>query len=401
MDFRYVALNGLGKTIKGSLEARDLAEAQRILRQQELRPIELDQARREAVQPWRFGPATVGRKDRVVLVRELATLLRSGVTLAEATDSIARTHGDDAVGTAFRGLHNGLRSGEPFSRVLKQANLDFPAYVHHLVAAGESTGKLSQSLFAAADQLEYEDNIRREMINSLIYPSILVFSGIAATLLIFIVVVPRFAGMLKNSKADLPVLSVWVLQTGLFVKEHLLLVGLLGAALVGATTIALANPATRAQLLEGVARLPILGKWLHRTELGRWAGMLATLLENKVPIVRALELSSASVQLYSLRNKLEVTLRDIRAGRKLADSLATHRLLDATGINLVRVGERSGELPGMLRTLSQMHINASRDLMKRFLLLLEPAAILVIGSFIGVIMVAIMLAITSINNIPL
>jgi general secretion pathway protein F len=400
MDFRYVALNGQGRTIKGSLEARDLAEAQRILRQQELRPIALDEAR-AATRSWRAGRTRIVRRDRIVLVRELATLLRSGVTLAEATESIAETHGDDAVGIAFRQLHTALRSGEPFSRVLAKADLGFPPYVHQLVSAGESTGKLAQALFSAADQLEYEDGIRREMINALIYPSVLVFSGLMATLLIFIVVVPRFAGMLTNTKADLPALSVVVLQTGLFVKAHLLAVGLIVVAAVSSAAIALGNPGTRAQMLEAVARLPLLSSWLRRTELGRWSGMLATLLENKVAIVRALELSQASVQLHSLRNTLEVIQRDTRAGIKLADSLSTHRLLDATGINLVRVGERSGELPGMLRTLSTMHINASRDLMKRFLLLLEPVAILVIGSFIGLIMVAIMLAITSINNIPL
>lgn len=400
MDFRYVALNGQGKTIRGSLDARDLAEAQRILRLQELRPIELDVAR-AAGRSWRLGNATVGRKDRIVLVRELATLLRSGVTLAEATDSIAETHGDDPVGVAFRGLHTALRSGEPFSRVLQKADLGFPPYVHQLVSAGESTGKLSQALFSAADQLEYEDGIRREMVNALIYPSVLVLSGLAATLLIFIVVVPRFAGMLTNTKADLPALSVMVLQTGLFVKTHLVTVGLVVAAAIGSAVIALGSPATRSQMLEGVARLPILKSWIRRTELGRWSGMLATLLDNKVAIVRALELSQASVQLHSLSNTLEVIQKDIRNGIKLADSLAMHRLLDATGINLVRVGERSGELPAMLRTLSTMHVNASRDLMKRFLLLLEPAAILVIGSFIGLIMVAIMMAITSINNIPL
>ena len=193
--------------------------------------------------------------------------------------------------------------------------------MHHLVAAGESTGKLSQALFAAADQLEYEDSIRREMINSLIYPSVLVASGLLATLLIFIVVVPRFGAMLTNTRADLPAISVWVLSTGLFVKSHLTLVLLAVAAVVGSVVIAISNPAMRAQMIEGIARAPILGPWLQRTEIGRWAGMLSTLLDNKVAIVRALELSQSSVQLNSLQGKLEVILRDIR-GRSQARRFA-------------------------------------------------------------------------------
>ena len=91
-------------------------------------------------------------------------------------------------------------------------------------------------------------------------------------------------------------------------------------------------------------------------------------------------------------------LREVRGGTRFADALATNRALEATGINLVRVGERSGELAPMLRALSALYENTGRDRMKRFLLLLEPIAILLIGSVIGLIMAAIMLAVTSMND---
>jgi general secretion pathway protein F len=109
-------------------------------------------------------------------------------------------------------------------------------------------------------------------------------------------------------------------------------------------------------------------------------------------------LAQAGVQLRSVSSRLQLAVRDLRAGKKLADSLAMHRTVSPMGVNLVRVGERTGELPEMLRTLGRLYETASRERMKRFLILFEPIAILVVGAVIGFIMVAIMLAITSFST---
>ena len=111
-----------------------------------------------------------------------------------------------------------------------------------------------------------------------------------------------------------------------------------------------------------------------------------------------MELALSGVRISTLRNSLQQVLREVRGGARFADALVTNRALEATGINLVRVGERSGELAPMLRALATLYENAGRDRMKRFMLLLEPIAILLIGSVIGLIMIAIMLAVTSMST---
>jgi general secretion pathway protein F len=138
-----------------------------------------------------------------------------------------------------------------------------------------------------------------------------------------------------------------------------------------------------------------LGEWLIEAETGRWATTLATLLGNRVPILSALELSAQGLRFPAMRRKLQFISRDVRGGATLADTAAKYGLVNATGVNLIRVGEKSGELPQMVATLGELHSEAGRNRMKRFLLLLEPIAILFIGAVIGVIMVSIMLAITS------
>ncbi|MBV8467545.1 MAG: type II secretion system F family protein [Burkholderiales bacterium] len=400
MRFRYEAVKQSGESLKGEIDAATEADAYRLLQSQDLMPVALAPVSDKRGALDRVIVARrANTRDRAIVIRELATLLGAGVPLAEAVASLAEAHAGDSLGAALGVVHGQLRNGVSLPAALREANMGVPDYVHQLVAAGELTGKLAPSLFAGADQMEYEESLRQEMRNALIYPSVLVFSGIAAVLLIFLVVVPKFAGLLNNRRAHVPAISVWVLKTGLFVKTHLMWFGLGGAGLAFFAFTVLSNPRMRASLLEAIARLPLLGGWLLDTEVGRWSAMLGTLLENRVPIVRAMELAQGSVVLQSLRLRLDVAGKDLRSGKKLADALALHRTVSPMGINLVRVGERTGELPTMLKTLARMYETASRTRMKRFLLLLEPIAILTIGVVIGFIMVAIMLAITSLSNI--
>ncbi len=398
MEFRYQAVNPQGQTVSGIIGAGGEREAARLLRQQELTPVEIGPVG-QPTETSRTRARKAGQKEKAIVIGELAILLQAGVPLAEAVESIGQTHTDSAIGETFSHVHGKLRGGESFSQALQSAPLEWPDYLFQLVAAGEHTGKLAQTLQSAATQMEYEQRINSEMRNALIYPSILVFSGIAATLLIFIVVVPKFASILKSSRAQIPDISVWVLTAGLFVKENLLWVGLGAAAAVLTIVSLVSNSAMRSKMLQALSRVPVLGRWLVETEIGRWASMLSTLLENRVPILKAMELTQNGMRLTAVKHKLQQALREVRGGKKMAVALAEVQMLNVTGLNLIRVGERSGELANMLRTLATLYENAGRERLKRLLILLEPLAILIIGAVIGTIMIAVMLAITSLSNV--
>lgn len=402
MEFEYEAADAQGRLIRGQLAADSERDVLQLLRGQQLTPIAVAAAARAEAAPglsWRRTRA--GLPEIAQVVREIATMLGAGVTVAEAVESTAESHRRSEIGSAFATVLNRLRGGASFTDGLRQSGLALPEYAFQFVTAGEATGKLAAALHSAADQMEYDVRTRNELRNAMIYPSVLVLSGIAATLLIFALVVPRFAGMLKNSRGNLPDISVWVLKTGLFVNEHLWWVVLGGVAGVGAIVFALSVPAARRRLRSAAARVPLVGDWLREAELGRWATMLGSLLANRVPIVPAMEMAQRGVELESLSRRLDLALRDLRAGKKLADSLALHRTVGPMGVNLVRVGERTGELPQMLQTLGRTHESAGRERMKRFLILFEPLAILAVGSVIGFIMVAVMLAITSFSTTTL
>ena len=291
-----------------------------------------------------------------------------------------------------------LQRGQAFSATLAGAGLPLPEYVHQLARAGEMTGELGRALRDAAAQMEYEQQLRNEMRNALIYPMVLVVAGIVAVSIMFIFVVPKFSTLLKEGD-KLPFLGWAVLALGTWVREHFwwLAIALALAGVGGAWM--LRKPELRAQALDRLSRWPIVGPWLVESDTARWAKVLGALLGNRVPLMRGLELAQGGVQLPHRRARMGEVTRAVRGGASLADALEDHDALTATGYNLVRVGERSGKLASMLDSLARLYEEAGRNRMKRVLILLEPLAILVIGGVIGTIILGVILAITSANDL--
>jgi general secretion pathway protein F len=396
MQFRYQALDSQNRQVSGMLEASDMRQALRQLQRNQLTVVQLDGARPAAFAPRTGRPKT---RDLFLALHELTTLLEAGVSLIEAVESLASSHHHPVLVQNFAKIGAQLRQGQTFSQALHESDLRLPWYIAQLAEAGELTGKLGSALRDGVAQMEYDNQIRDEMRNAMIYPTILVFSGIVAVLLIFTLVVPRFAGILQSKGGELPLLAQFVLSTGMFMHTYWMWIAGALAGVIGVFVSILKKPAWRAAWQDRLSTLPLLGEWLLEAETGRWAAMLGTLLENRVPMLRALELARQGVQLPRLQARLAQVSKAVRGGTHLSQALLEHQAITGTGHNLVRAGERAGELARMLKSLAKLYAESGRVRMKRFLLLLEPIAILVIGGVIGVIITGVILAITSVNQI--
>ena len=399
MSFRFRAVDAQGREVSGLLDASDERAAQREIARRGLVPVAIE-AERPAVGDWAARLPPSPRELQLVL-QEFATLIDSGVSLAVALSSLAGSSHHPKITGAFAGMAKAVRRGERFSEALRDSPLPLPAYIHQLVEASELTGRLGAALEDGARQYEYDLRVQSELRSALVYPAVLVASGVAAVCIIFLWVVPRFGGLLNQRADQLPDLSRWVIGGGVWFADHAGLVALAAAALLAAAVALLRRREVRQRLLESAARAPLLGPWLVESEVGRWAGTLGTLLDNRVELTRALELSAASVGLGFLQVRLRQVTRSVRGGSTLSHALREHRALNATGYDLVAVGESSGELPKLLLALSRLYQSTGRERLQRALKLIEPAAIILIGGVIGVLVTAVILAITSVNDLPL
>ncbi|MDP2006316.1 MAG: type II secretion system F family protein [Rubrivivax sp.] len=403
--FRYRARDAAGQARQGIVEAADLAGAVQALQQRLLTPIEVTPADAvpAAAVPGRSAQGgMVATTERIVLLQELATLLEAGVSVAEALPSMADAYAAQPSGAALAALRDAVNAGRPLADSLRQATrLGLPPYALALIEAGEASGSLARAMKEAADQLEHDRRIAEEMRNALIYPSVLVVVGTLVILAIFIGVVPRFANLIDNPRADIPALSRQVISAAVYVRQHglafaLSVIGVL-ASLVGVFS----GAEGRRRLMRVAVAVPALRRWLIEADIGRWASVLSALLGNRVPVIRALQLSAAAVRVDAMAADVARLAGELERGRTLADALRELSWFPASRVNLVRVGERSGELPRTLATLGEMHTGAARSRQRRLLALIEPVAILLIGAVVGFVMVAVMSAITSVNSIAL
>lgn len=395
--YDYKVLAADGSVLSGSLRAGNEREAARQLERKGLTPLEVERHQAGGVARSRDN-GKLQHADLILAFHQISTMLLAGVSIAEVVEAQAATAGNARLAATFSAIAAELRRGESFHDALVRAKLPLPDYLLQLARAGELTGRVGEALADGVKQMEYEHALRTEMRNALIYPAILVLAGVAAVVLMFAFVVPKFASLLD--KADqLPFLAWAVLSGGTFANAWWPALAIGFAAAGFAAWRLLQDARWRIRLMETLVRVPVVGPWLADAETARWAKVMATLLGNRVPLIQALELAAQGTQLPQRRQRLGQVARSVRGGQALADALEEQDALNATGYNLVRVGERSGELPAMLQSLARLYDEAGRTRMKRLLILIEPIAILLIGSVIGTIILGVILAITSANDL--
>ena len=216
----------------------------------------------------------------------------------------------------------------------------------------------------------------------------------------FVFVVPQFSNLLEEAE-ELPLLAEFVLRTGVWFNDNTWLLGgtVIAAAAVG--TMLLRRAAVRQRLVDFVGALPLLREWLSEVDTAKWASVMSAMLASRVELMDALGLASRGVRMSRRKILLERAVNEVRSGAALSEALEKQDALTPTGYNLIRVGERSGQLAEMMRALASLYEENGTRRMKRVLTLIEPLAVLAIGGVLGTIMIGLILAITSVNELVL
>jgi len=398
MRFRYSALDSAGFPQKGELEAIDEQSALTQLYGKAYTPIEL-QLISEGVSSRRLSNTKIKHAETIALIRELATLLNSGVGISEAIVTLREATSHSSLEQILNNLANAIHAGNTVATAFLESQLNLPEYVHALIKAGEATGDLAGALSRSADQLDFDEKMRGEAKEALTYPVILILTGVASIVFIFSFVVPRFAGILRGRDVDLPLLSEWVLVTGVFFNENWGVTIVTFAMLAVLSTTILRRPSAKIAITNFFTKIPLLSSWIKGSETARWTSILAILVQSRVPILMALELASTAVRLPSNATRLRSVADEVRQGKKLSSVMEERHLLEGSALTMLKVGEKSGELGSMMEYIAKHANERHQALQRRVVSLIEPISILIIGSTLGVIMVGVVLAMTSLTDV--
>ena len=336
--------------------------------------------------------------ERVLVIRQMALMLEAGVSLLEALDTVASGMEAQKGREAFREVASALRRGDRLGEALSVHAPGFPFYLYSMIEVGEASGRIAEVLRDAADQMAYEEQLRRDFVNALTYPAFLGSVGLLAVLFIFTQVVPRFSAMIGDATENLPWISRVVLDIGAVVSEHTAWVLGVLIALGAAGLAAATNPAMQARAYRIGLNLPVLGGILKAREITSWARLTAFALANGVPLLEAVSLSRQAAPEGAFRASLAALETDLRAGMTLDASLSQHTRLSAMDLSLIRTGQRTGALARMFGFLAAGYDAKLRDQMKRFTALLEPLAIGFISIIVGVVALSLVMALSSVYD---
>jgi len=399
-QFYYEGIDATGDKITGEVEAEGFRAAARELESRKLRVTTLRPAKKATVSGGKRAKKPVSRNDTILIFYEISTMLRAGVSLKEAVEAQCESAHSESVLEIFNDLLKQLKAGIAFSQAVKTTNLKLPEYMQHLIESGELTGKLAASIEQGVEQMEYDLKVQSETRSALVYPSILVLSGVIAVGIMFLFVVPQFSSLLSNAD-DMPLLAWMVISSGTWVNDNKTGVFIGFGVLVAAGIFIFSQERFKIPLLNFFSRMPVIGSWLNESDLAVWSKMLGILLGSKVPMLEALTLAAKSSRIPWRKAKLVQVKSSVKSGMALSEALRREEVVSSTTVNLVKVGEKSGDLSTTLSSVAKLYDQASKKRMQTLLSLIEPIAILVIGVVIGVIIMGVILAITSANDIAL
>jgi general secretion pathway protein F len=398
--FTYKALSASGETLEGEMEAPTRTAVIEQLQRSGHLPVAADalDGKRRRRLPFEARRAVTAR-DAAILTRELATLLHAGVPLDAALGMLAETAPSPPAQQMLGRIRAGVQAGATLSDALGRDGEAFDRLYVNMVRAGEAAGALEQTLARIADHQDRARELRESITSALIYPLILVLVASASLVLLVMFVIPRFTPLFDDMGETLPLLTQIVIAIAETLRGYWwLILGALAAS-VWFVRAQLANPATRYRWDGWFLRVPLIADLIVKLEIARLSRTLGLMLRNGVPLLTAVAIVRDTMHNRVLARAMGDVEASLERGRGLARPIAASGRFPKLAVQLIQVGEETGQLEDLLDKLAGIYDAEVRAAIKRLLAVLEPALILGMGIVIGLIIVSILLAILGLNEL--
>jgi general secretion pathway protein F len=402
VQYRYKAATLDGQTVEGLMDGRDEETVVQGLHQLGYIPIRVasTQEKKPALRFSSFLPKRVGIKNLLTFTQEFSTLISAGLPLDRSLSILGTLTENERLGETVKDVLKRIEGGNSLAEALGNHPRIFPRLYVNMVKAGESGGFLEVILSRLAQYLQSSKEIRDYLISVMIYPLILtIVSGISIAILVTFVI-PRFARIFSDMGQAIPLPTQIILGISHYVR------GYWWAALGVIVLIYLGFRAYKQseERRLGWDRFKLkwiaIGDLIKKVEVARFSRTLGTLLQSGVPILPALNLVKEISENRMVSSSISNIHDRLREGKGISKALEESRVFPPLAIHMIGVGEETGKLDEMLIKVAETYEENVRNTVKRFVSLLEPLIIVVMGAVVGFIVISMLLAIFSINEIP-
>ncbi len=393
--YEYKGVTGSGRNVSGVQDGEGLKAVKSKLKREGIIVLEIREgsstraARRETLS-FAFG-SRVRLVDVANATRQLATLLSSGLPLMDALTVLVEQEENAGLRGALSSVRDTVREGATLADALKDNPKVFSQLYINMVSAGEASGTLEITLDRLADFLDEQVRFRGRISAALAYPAFMTIIGFGMLLFIFTFVMPRIIGMFQDMKQQLPFITLVLLAVVRFLSSFwwALLLGLAGGAYYFRWYAR--TQAGKENIDARLLRLPVFGPLIRMIAVSRFTRTLGTLLQSGVPTLAALDIVRNVIGNSVLANAVQKARENVREGEPIADPLRRSGLFPPVVVQMVAVGEKSGELEKMLLKISDSFDRTVETRLTGLMALMEPVIILAMGLIIGFVVIAIML----------
>ena len=396
MIYTYEASDQYGKIIEGEYDAQDRDSVVEYLARKDMIPVSI-QEKGLAGDTKKKGIVlfeTITAVDRILLVRNLAATVRSGLTIIEALNILIGDTTKELMRTILNDAKNNLKSGQPLSATFTTYKKYFPVIFVGMIKAGEASGRLEETLNELGRHLSREYNLLRKVRSALAYPVILLVASVGVITLMLIFVLPRLVKGFKQSNAELPLPTQILMSISGAVTYSITLDLILLGVVVWFFIFFRKTDAGQRFFMWAFMRMPFVRELVHKVALVRFTRTLGSLIGSGTHIIEALELAADSVGNIYYKNAIVASIVQIKNGVPLSKALEQYPVLFPHFlIGLVSVGERTGTLQHVMETFADFYDEEVDHTLKDLTTFLEPMLLLMMGLVIGTIALSILLPI--------
>ena len=401
MEFRCRLGTPAGEIVEGVYVAQSEAHLRRELEEKGLHVLSLRPRAALGLTslPFSRNRAKITRHEFLVFNQELATLLKAGMPLVQSLDILRTRLTNPLLKAVLDDVHEKVRAGTALSDAFMAHGELFPSVYTASLMAGERAGNLDAVLRRYVAYAKIVDTVRSKTISALVYPVILIVLAVVLVFIIILKVVPTFSEFYGSFGAQLPLSTRMIVAVSNFVRGQFLLLAVIFIGGGLAFRSWLKHSEQRARFDRMILKVPIIGPSMHKFSTSQLARTMATLLGGGIPLVNALEISARSTGNRHLGREMAVVAQKVREGQSFAATLLERNLMPDVAIKMIEVGESTGSLQEMLNSLADFYDEEIETEVGRFVTIIEPALLIIMGLVIAVIVLALYLPLFELTSV--
>ncbi|MCM1370484.1 MAG: type II secretion system F family protein [Clostridium sp.] len=339
-------------------------------------------------------------KDLIFFLTQLSTYIKAGITLVEALKVLSRQYKQRKYKDIFRGLIYDLSTGESFSNAMLKQESTFPKLLINMVKAAELTGELTEALDDMADYYSEVNKTRKQMINAMTYPAIVLFISIAVLTFIMVYVIPKFVDMYEAiDPSKIPGFTIVIMNISNFLQTNILYIGIILVVVIIAFILLYKKVKVFRTTIQWILmHIPVIGNVIIYNEVSMFTKTFASLLAHNVYITDSMEILQKLTNNEIYQSIILETVTNLAKGEKISSAFKDHWAFPIPAYEMLVTGESTGQLAEMMQKVSIYYQELHKDIVTKIKTLLEPALIIILTVMVGIIVLSVVVPMFSLYN---